>query len=86
MEDYPVGEKSVLEIGCEIGLASLVLNHRGANITATDYHPVVKAFLDENTHLNKDPDISFVHTSWNDHSPNTLGPFDLIIGSGLVFH
>lgn len=85
MEDYPVDGKSVLEIGCGIGLASLVLNHRGANITATDYHPEVKAFLDENTHLNKDPDISFVRTSWDDHLPNALGLFDLIIGSDLLY-
>jgi predicted nicotinamide N-methyase len=85
MEDYPVEGKSVLEIGCGIGLASLVLNHRGVNITATDYHPEVKAFLDENTHLNKDPDISFVRTSWQDHLPNALGLFDLIIGSDLLY-
>ncbi|WP_163340319.1 methyltransferase [Desulfopila sp. IMCC35008] len=85
MEDHPVGGKSILEIGCGIGLASLVLNHRGANITATDYHPEVKVFLDENTHLNKDPDISFVRTSWDDHLPNTLGLFDFIIGSDLLY-
>lgn len=85
MEDYPVNGKSVLEIGCGIGLASLVLNHRGVNITATDYHPEVKSFLDENTHLNKDPDISFVRTSWDDHLPNDLGLFDIIIGSDLLY-
>lgn len=85
MEDYPVGRKSVLEIGCGIGLASLVLNHRGANITATDYHPEVKIFLDENTRLNKDPDIAFVRTSWNDHLSNALGLFDFIIGSDLLY-
>lgn len=85
MEDYPLGAKSILEIGCGIGLASLVLNHRGANITATDYHPEVKAFLDENTQLNQDPDISFVRTSWDDHLPNALGLFDFIIGSDLLY-
>jgi ETFB lysine methyltransferase len=85
MEDYPVGGKRILEIGCGIGLASLVLNHRGANITATDYHPEVKAFLDENTLLNKDPAISFVRTSWDDQLPNALGMFDFIIGSDLLY-
>ncbi len=85
MEDYSVGGKSVLEIGCGIGLASLVLNHRGANITATDYYPEEKAFLDENTHLNQDPNISFVRTSWDNHLANALGPFDFIIGSDLFY-
>lgn len=86
MEDYPVSGKSILEIGCGIGLASLVLNHRGANITATDYHPEVKGFLDKNTQLNEDPDISFVRTAWEDLLPSSpLGLFDLIIGSDLLY-
>ena len=32
-------DKRVLEIGCGIGLASLVLHKMGADITASDYHP-----------------------------------------------
>ncbi len=85
MEDYNIDGISILEIGCGIGLASLVLNHRGANITATDYHPEVKAFLDENTHLNKDPNISFIRASWEDRLTKALGQFDLIIGSDLLY-
>mgnify|MGYP001827496448 CR=1 FL=1 len=85
MEKFPVSGKSVLEIGCGIGLASLVLSHRGVDITATDYHREVKAILNENTHLNRDQDISFVRTSWNDQLPNALGLFDVIIGSDLLY-
>lgn len=85
MEDYPVSGKCILEIGCGVGLASLVLNHRGADITATDYHPQVKNFLNNNTQLNQDRDISFVHASWDDHMPTTLGVFDLIIGSDVLY-
>lgn len=85
MEDYPIKGKRVLEVGCGIGLASLVLNHRGADITATDYHPEAEAFLGENTQLNKDPEISFVRTAWDDQITKTLGLFDLIIGSDLLY-
>ena len=85
MEDYPIEGKRILEVGCGIGLASIVLNHRGADITATDYHPEVESFLKENTLINKDPDISFIRTAWADGVCKSLGLFDLIIGSDLLY-
>lgn len=36
--------KRILEVGCGLALASLLLNHRKADITVTDYHPEVGAF------------------------------------------
>ncbi len=38
MLDYQIKGKRVLEVGCGIALASLVLNQRDADITATDHH------------------------------------------------
>ena len=84
MVDYAIGEKRILEVGCGIALASLVLNHRQANITATDYHPEVEGFLIENTELNHDKTIPFIRTGWNDPISN-LGLFDVIIGSDLLY-
>ncbi len=85
MVDHSVEGKRILEVGCGIGLASLVLNHCGADITATDYHPEAEAFLKANTILNNDPDISFVRTAWGDQDTKALGLFDLIIGSDLLY-
>jgi predicted nicotinamide N-methyase len=75
---------SVLEVGCGIGLASLVLNQRQGNITATDHHPEVGPFLRANTDLNGLPPITFVRAGWCDESTE-LGRFDLIIGSDLLY-
>ena len=85
MEDYPIRGKRILEIGCGVGLASLVLNHRGADITATDYHPEANSFLDKNTSLNEDPAISFIQTDWQELASTSLGFFDLLIGSDLLY-
>ena len=74
----------VLEVGCGIALASLVLNHRQADITATDYHPEVEHFLLENVRLNKGKTIPFVRTGWEDEETG-LGEFDLVIGSDLLY-
>ena len=84
MINYDIEGKKILEVGCGIALASLVLNSRLADITATDYHPEVQNFLNENTKLNDDKDIPFVRTNWNDDISN-LGKFDVIIGSDILY-
>jgi predicted nicotinamide N-methyase len=84
MLDYKIEGKRILEVGCGIALASLVLNHRLADITATDYHPEVKPFLLANVALNNGKRIPFVRTGWKDDE-DKLGTFDLIIGSDLLY-
>lgn len=84
MLDYHVNGKRVLEVGCGIALASLILNQRSADITATDYHPETEAFLVHNAKLNDGKKIPFVRTGWADLDDD-LGKFDLIIGSDLLY-
>lgn len=74
----------VLELGCGIGLASLVLKQQGADITATDYHPEANAFLDANAALNGLSAVPFVRVAWDDES-SELGIFDLIIASDVLY-
>jgi predicted nicotinamide N-methyase len=76
--------KRILEVGCGIGLSSLVLKHRGADITASDHHPLAGEFLRHNTDLNGLPPIDFHNAPWAGPNP-TLGRFDLIIGSDLLY-
>ncbi|WP_163340725.1 methyltransferase domain-containing protein [Desulfopila sp. IMCC35008] len=84
MVNHKIEGIRILEVGCGIGLASLVLNHRLADITSTDYHPEVQSFLQENTQLNNGPDIPFIRTAWADTN-TSLGTFDLIRGSDLLY-
>ncbi|MEZ4268647.1 MAG: methyltransferase domain-containing protein [Myxococcota bacterium] len=85
MVDHDVAGRRVLEVGCGIGLASLVLNHRGADITATDYHPEAGRFLAANVELNGGRPIPFARADWADEAPSGLGTFDLVIGSDLLY-
>lgn len=85
MVDIDIEGRRILEVGCGIGLASLVLNHRGADITATDQHPRAAEFLARNAALNGGPPIPFVRTDWNDTDDGQLGTFDLIVGSDLLY-
>ena len=82
--NFDITNKRILEVGCGIGLSSLLLNHLKADITATDHHPEAEAFLIKNAQLNRDPLIPFVRTGWAD--PKTaLGEYDLVIGSDLLY-
>lgn len=84
LSDFDILGKRILEVGCGIGLTSLLLNHRLADITATDYHPEANSFLLENIKLNKGKSIPFIRTGWADEE-SALGRFDLIIGSDLLY-
>jgi len=84
MYSHEIEGKRILEVGCGIALSSLILNYRLADITATDYHPDVEQFLQENVRLNKTEKIPFVRTGWED-KVSGLGKFDLIIGSDLLY-
>ena len=67
-----------------MALSSLLLNKQCADITATDYHPETQTFLDRNTSLNADEAIVFEQVDWAEKN-DTLGLFDLIIGSDLLY-
>lgn len=84
MLDAEVDGLRILEVGCGLGLASLILNHRGADITATDHHPEVNGFLQGNAALNGDGVIPFVRTGWTDGA-DELGRFDLVIASEVLY-
>ena len=76
--------KRILEIGCGIGLSSIVLHQSGYNITASDYHPLARAFLDENVLANNLSPIHYHTGNW-ETANLLLGQYDLIIGSDVLY-
>jgi len=86
------GER-ILEIGCGLALASLVGHRKGADVTASDCHPLAQGFLVENLRLNGLLPMKYRHGQWGvAASPQrwrgatvVQGEFDLIIGSDLLY-
>ena len=83
-------QERILEIGCGLALSSLVGHRRGANITASDCHPLASAFLKENLRLNNLAPMAYKHGHWgqhNDQQQDTTvdSKFDLIIGSDILY-
>ena len=79
----------ILEIGCGLALASLVGHRRGADVTASDCHPLASAFLLENLRLNHLLPMKYRRGQWGSLAPwvvgDVQGQFDLIIGSDLLY-
>ena len=84
MLSYALDGKRILELGCGLALASLVVHRRGGNITASDCHPLAADFLLENLKLNHLPAMKYQTGNWSRSNPQ-LGRFDLIIGSGVLY-
>lgn len=84
ISDYNTGSKRILEIGCGMALTSLLLNKQCADITATDYHPESGIFLQRNALLNDGQPIAYEQVDWA-KGHDSLGLFDLIIGSDLLY-
>jgi predicted nicotinamide N-methyase len=74
----------ILEVGCGLGLTSLVLSLRHADVTATDHHPEVATFLNANAKLNGLEAIPYQCCDWRNEDDD-LGRFDLIVGSDLLY-
>jgi predicted nicotinamide N-methyase len=84
MATHDIAGKRILEVGCGLGLASLVLRQRGADITASDHHPLAEVFLAYNAALNGLQAVPYRTLRW-DAASETLGRFDLIIGSDVLY-
>jgi predicted nicotinamide N-methyase len=86
----------ILEIGCGLGLASLVGHRAGADVTASDCHPLAGRFLAHNLVLNDLGPMKYRHGQWpgvtlprdaiDERAPVVVhGEFDLIIGSDVLY-
>lgn len=84
MSAFAIAGKRILEVGCGLGLSSLVLRQRGADITASDHHPLAESFLAHNAGLNGLARIVYRDLPWAVPDA-TLGRFDLIIGSDILY-
>ncbi len=76
--------RRVLEFGCGLGLVSLVLQRRGADVTACDIHPLAEEFLRANAELNGLQPIPYRHAPWDADDPS-LGRYDLLLGGDVLY-
>jgi predicted nicotinamide N-methyase len=84
MSSFAIDGKRILELGCGLGLSSLVLQRREADITASDHHPLAESFLEHNAALNDLASITYRDLPWSE-ADAVLGRFDVIIASDVLY-
>lgn len=78
----------VIELGCGLGLPSILCAKLGAEVTATDFHPGNEQWLQHNATINR-AKLNYQQLDWNTFvaaDPDLpLAPAPLIIGSDLIY-
>jgi predicted nicotinamide N-methyase len=75
--------RRVLELGCGLGLPSLVAARLGAEVTATDFHPHNGPFFLANARENGLERIRYERLDWR--RPHLPGEFEIVFGSDLIY-
>lgn len=78
-----VKNQRVLELGCGLGLPSLVASHLGGNVLATDFHPDVEAYFKRNCR-HSSITCSYQRLNWREDGED-LGLFDVVMGSDILY-
>jgi predicted nicotinamide N-methyase len=75
----------VLELGCGLGVPSIVAALGGARVLATDWSPEALEVAAENAKRNR-ADVETVLVSWADPDPLVRrAPWDLVLGADLLY-
>ena len=77
----------VIELGCGIGLPSIVAAARGADVIATDWYAEALVATRGNARFTLRADLSVALLDWLAPQGDVLelGPFDLVIGADLLY-
>lgn len=84
LNEHPelIKNKNVLELGCGLGLPSLVASHLGGKVLATDFHPHVEEYFLRNCR-HSSVNCEYLRLNWREN-PN-LGSFDVVMGSDVLY-
>ena len=75
--------KTMLEIGCGLGMVGIAAARAGHRITMTELNPDALNFARANALANDCPQIAIERLDWN--APQLDGRFDTIVGSETVY-
>jgi predicted nicotinamide N-methyase len=84
--EEPLAGRRVVELGCGLGLPSLVAAAMGARALATDWYPEALAFVVRNARA-ASLQVERMLVDWQ-HPPDALlerGPFDLVVAADVLY-
>ena len=75
----------VIELGCGVGLPSVVALARGASVTATDHYQAALDFTRYNALVNLGHEPRTRLLDWDTSSTEGIGSFDLILAADVLY-
>jgi predicted nicotinamide N-methyase len=87
LKDHPpLPGTRVLELGCGLGLPSVVAARAGAQVLATDGHTDAVAFAAHVLTINE-VEGEVAHVDWSDHADALVerGPWDLVLAADVLY-
>jgi predicted nicotinamide N-methyase len=80
-----LGGRRVVELGCGLGLPSVVAALAGADVLATDWSPDALAFVTRNARANA-TSVRTARVAWSDPGPLLDGaPWELVLASDVLY-
>jgi predicted nicotinamide N-methyase len=85
-EDPPAPGTRVLELGCGLGLPSIVAARAGARVLATDAHSDAVAFAAHSMALNEvEGEVAVAEWASDGDALAARGPWDLVLGADVLY-
>jgi predicted nicotinamide N-methyase len=75
--------RTVLDLGCGLGLAGIAAGRLGGRVTFADNHPDALAFARRNAVEAGLRDAEFLHVDWR--FPQWARPFDRVLGADVIY-
>jgi predicted nicotinamide N-methyase len=74
-----------IELGCGVGLPTIVALARGARVLATDHYEAALDFTSHNasTNLDREPDTALL--DWRTPDTEGMGTFDLVLAADVLY-
>lgn len=80
-----VSGRRTIELGCGLGLPSVVALARGARVLATDHYAAALDFAAHNARLNTGRTLETALLDWRAPETESLGIFDLVFAADVLY-
>jgi predicted nicotinamide N-methyase len=85
LSERDLGGKRAIELGCGVGLPTILALAQGADVLATDHYEAALDFTAYNsrTNLNQEPRVSVL--DWRESDIEGIGTFDLVLAADVLY-
>jgi predicted nicotinamide N-methyase len=80
-----LGDKRVIELGCGVGLPTVLALARGAEVLSTDHYEAALDFTAYNARSNLDLEPEIALLDWREPDISGMGSFDLILAADVIY-